>query len=157
MLSNPDIQPGAAMNRWIVRIKPFDFELIHVLGTLHTRPEGLSCCAPSPNDPIVDDDTDDWVDRTMGFAVVLMNTTTLWTSWLGLPHQLDHQVSHLGQFTAWDLICSAYHQAGDECDLPAVNIPHSQEAQCAEEWLKLIQAVWTPWPLLNSLKQSYES
>src|SRR5882724_4905828 len=32
MLNNPDIQPGAAMNRWIVGIKLF-FELVHVLGT----------------------------------------------------------------------------------------------------------------------------
>jgi len=95
MLNNLDIQPGTAMNRWIVRIKFFffffHFELIHVPRSSHTGPDGLSVCAPSP-DPIVDDNTDEWLDRTMGFAVVLMNTTTPWTSWLGLPHQPDDQV-----------------------------------------------------------------
>jgi len=32
MLNNPDIQPGAAVNRWIVGIKLFQFELVHVPG-----------------------------------------------------------------------------------------------------------------------------
>src|SRR5882672_3653782 len=34
MLNNPDIQPGAAVNRWIVGIKLFQFELVHVPGRL---------------------------------------------------------------------------------------------------------------------------
>src|SRR5882724_8656509 len=42
MLNNPDIQPGAAVNRWIVGIKLFQFELVHVPGRLHTGPDGLS-------------------------------------------------------------------------------------------------------------------
>jgi len=113
MLNNLDIQSGVAMNGWIVGIKPFHFELIHVLGTLHTGPDSLSHQAPSPNDPVVDDNTDDWLDRTMGFAVILMNSTIPWIGWLGIPHHTDDQVSHLGWFTAWDSICSAYHQAGD--------------------------------------------
>jgi len=125
MLNNPDIQPGMAMNRWIVGIKLFHFELIHVLGTLHTGPDGLSCHAPSPNDCIVDDNMDDWLDRTMGFAVVLMNSTTLWTGQLGIPHHPDDQAFHLGWFTTWDLVYSAYHQAGDNHDLLAVEIPHT--------------------------------
>src|SRR5882724_9708716 len=48
MLNHPDIQPGVAMNRWIVGIKLFHFELVHVPGTLHTGLDGLSCRAPSP-------------------------------------------------------------------------------------------------------------
>ena len=59
MLNNPDIQLGVAVNRWIVGINLFHFELIHVPGTLHTGPDGLSHWAPSPNDPIVDNDMDD--------------------------------------------------------------------------------------------------
>src|SRR5882724_3897397 len=123
MLNTLDIQPGTAMNRWIVGIKLFNFELIHVPGTLHTGPDGLSHQAPSPNDPVVDDDTDDWLDRTMGFAVVLMNSTVPWTGWLGLPHHLDNQVSSLGWFTSWDPVCSADHQARGDYDSPAVDIP----------------------------------
>src|SRR5882724_9979495 len=30
MLNNPDIQPGAVVNRWIVGIKLFQFDLVHV-------------------------------------------------------------------------------------------------------------------------------
>jgi len=34
MLNNPDIQPGVAVNQWIVGIKLFHFELVHVPGNL---------------------------------------------------------------------------------------------------------------------------
>jgi len=91
----------------------------------------------------VDNDTDDWLDRTMGFAVILMNSTVLWTGRLGLPHHLDNQVSCLGWFTSWDSVCSAYHQTGGEYDLLTVDIPHSQEAQNADKWLKFIQSILT--------------
>ena len=137
MLNNLDIQLVTAMNRWIVGIKLFHFELIHVLGTLHTGLDGLSCHAPSPNDPIVEDNTDDWLDRTMGFAVILMNTTAPWTGQLGLLHHLDNQVCHLGWFTTWNLLCPAYHQTGDNYDLLPIEIPCSQEAQHTDKWLKL--------------------
>jgi len=68
----------------------------------------------------VDNDMDDFLDRTIGFAVVLMNSTPPWTRQLGLPHHPDDQAFHLGQFTTWDLVYSAYHQAGDNHDLPDV-------------------------------------
>ena len=79
MLNNPDIQPGAAVNRWIVGIKLFHFDLIHVPGKLHNAPDGLSHCAQLPNDPTDEEDLDDWLNRTMGFAVVLMNSTLPWS------------------------------------------------------------------------------
>jgi len=141
MLNNPDIQPGMAMNRWIVGIKLFQFELVHVPGTLHTGPDGLSCQAPSPNDPVVDDDMDDWLDRTMGFAIILMNSTVPWTSQLGLPHHQHNQHPCLGWFTLQDPVCSVYHQAGEEYDSLAMDIPHSQEAQNADEWLNFFRAI----------------
>jgi len=103
--------------------------------------DSLSCHAPSPNDPILDDNMDDWLDMTMGFAVILMNSTTPWTSWLDLPHHLDNQAFHLGWFTTWDLVYLAYHQAGDNHNLPAMEIPHSQEGQHTDKWLKHIWAI----------------
>src|SRR5882724_10646293 len=141
ILNNPDIQPGAAMNRWIVGIKLFHFELIHVLGTLHTGPDGLSHQASSPNDPVVDDDMDDWLDSTMGFAIVLMNSTVPWTGQLGLPHHQHDQCPCLGWFTLWDPVCSAYHQARGEYDSLAMDIPRSQESQNTDKWLKFVQAI----------------
>src|SRR5271155_2017345 len=41
MLKNPDIVPSASINRWIVSILMFHFELVHVPGTHHC-PDGLS-------------------------------------------------------------------------------------------------------------------
>jgi len=89
MLNNPDIQPGAVVNRWIVGIKLFQLELVHVPGCLHTGPDGLSCHAASPNDLIdEDEDTDDWLDRTMSFAIILMNSWPSWSRRLNSPYHL---------------------------------------------------------------------
>src|SRR5882724_3646392 len=74
VLNNPDIQPGAVVNRWIVGIKLFQFELVHVPGRLHTGPDGLSWRTISPNDPVEEDDADDWLNKTMSFAIVLKNS-----------------------------------------------------------------------------------
>jgi len=41
MLVNPDIQPSASINHWILLILTFHFTLVHVKGTLH-GPDGLS-------------------------------------------------------------------------------------------------------------------
>jgi len=41
MLSNPDVAPSASLNRWIVSIMMFKFELVHVPGAFH-GPDGLS-------------------------------------------------------------------------------------------------------------------
>jgi len=69
MLNNPDIQPGAMVNRWIVGIKLFQFELVHVPGRLHTGLDGLSWHTISPNDPVEEDDADDWLDKTMSLLL----------------------------------------------------------------------------------------
>ena len=41
ILQNPDIQPTTSMNRWIMGILMFHFELVHIKGTFH-GPDGLS-------------------------------------------------------------------------------------------------------------------
>lgn len=70
MLNNPDIAPSASINRWIVSILLFQFELVHVPGKTH-GPDGLSRRQPQPGDtPEVDDqdEFDDWVDNMYGFT-----------------------------------------------------------------------------------------
>ncbi len=42
MLEAPDLQPNAAMNRWIQGILLFDFTLIHVPGARFKGPDALS-------------------------------------------------------------------------------------------------------------------
>jgi len=70
MLANPDIQPSASINRWIVSILTFHFELVHVAGSFH-GPDGLSRRPRQPGDEEEkddEDDFDDWIDRLYGFV-----------------------------------------------------------------------------------------
>jgi hypothetical protein len=105
MINNPDIQPNAAMNRWIAGISLFDFKLKHVPGAKHAGPDGLSRRPPAPEDDSDEDsaDVEDWVDEILGCglwvakdlgrgplemmsrATVLFNTDTSLTSDLVLP------------------------------------------------------------------------
>ena len=67
MLKNPDIAPSASINRWIVSILMFHFELVLVPGT-HHGPDGLSRRRPQPGDEEEpEDDFEDWIDEVNGF------------------------------------------------------------------------------------------
>ena len=75
MLSNPDINPSASINRWIVSILTFHFTLVHVPGAFH-GPDGLSRRPPQPGDePEEEDDFDDWIDNLHGFMHMINSTT----------------------------------------------------------------------------------
>ena len=63
MLANPDLEPSAAINRWIMAILMYHFELVHVPGERHA-PDGLSRRPRQPGDPEPEeDDFEDWIDR----------------------------------------------------------------------------------------------
>jgi hypothetical protein len=67
MLAHPDLVPSASINRWIISILTFHFELVHVPSAFH-GPDGLSRRRPQPGDkPEPEDDFDDWIDRLHGF------------------------------------------------------------------------------------------
>jgi hypothetical protein len=67
MLQNPDLAPSASINRWIVSILMFHFDLVHVPGT-HHGPDGLSRRRPQPGDQEEpSDDFEDWIDNVNGF------------------------------------------------------------------------------------------
>jgi hypothetical protein len=77
MLNNPDTAPSASVNRWIVSILTFHFELRHVPGKIH-GPDGLSRRPPQPGDLSDEDDPDDfddWVDNLYGFLHLLNPST----------------------------------------------------------------------------------
>ena len=77
MLNNPDIAPSASVNRWIVSILTFHFDLRHVPGKQH-GPDGLSRRPPQPGDVSDEDhpeDFDNWVDNLYGFMHMLNPTT----------------------------------------------------------------------------------
>jgi hypothetical protein len=68
MLNNPDLQPNAAINRWIAAIKTFDFTLVHIPGDKHKGPDGLSRRPPAPGEPLdTAEEADAWIDQTYGF------------------------------------------------------------------------------------------
>ena len=69
MLANPDIQPSASINQWILSILTFHFDLVHVKGTFH-GPDGLSRQPRQPKNAVMDDEEfefDDWIDNLYGF------------------------------------------------------------------------------------------
>src|SRR5882672_4824385 len=142
MLNNPDIQPGAAVNRWIIGIKLFQFELVHVPGCLHTGLDGLSHRASSPNNPVEEDDADDWLDKTMSFAVILMNSRPSWSQRLDSSYHPNCPNLWTRSAENHLKVCPRYSvYLEDEVseDPPPSNIPHSESAQLADNHL---DSVW---------------
>ena len=62
MLNEPDLQPNAAINRWIQGILMFDFTLIHVPATRFRGPDALSRRTLGEGEKVIPDD-DDWLDE----------------------------------------------------------------------------------------------
>lgn len=71
MLTNPDIQPSAAINRWISAIQLFDFKLVHIPAEKHLGPDGLSRHEPIPGEDDGDGDPEEWVDDILSFGLWL--------------------------------------------------------------------------------------
>ena len=69
MLNNPDVQPNAAMNRWIAAIKLFDFKLVHVPAETHLSPDGLSRREPIPGEDNDEGNPEDWVDEVLALGI----------------------------------------------------------------------------------------
>jgi len=71
MLNKLDLHPNAAMNRWIAAILMFDFELVHVPGTKHKRPDGLlrRRVADSEEEGEGIEEAEGWVDEIIGAGV----------------------------------------------------------------------------------------
>ncbi|SRR6266702_1505910 len=75
MLNNPDISPSASINRWIVSILTFHFNLRHVPGK-HHGPDGLLRHPPQPgnvSDSNDEEDFDDWIDNLYSFIHMINN------------------------------------------------------------------------------------
>lgn len=62
ILNNPDLQPDAAVNRWIQGILMFHFTLIHVPATKFQGPDALSRRERAPEEAVESDD-DTWLDQ----------------------------------------------------------------------------------------------
>jgi hypothetical protein len=62
MLNEPDLQPNAAVNRWIQGILMFDFTLVHVPATQFRGPDALSRRELAEDEDIPEHD-DSWLDE----------------------------------------------------------------------------------------------
>ena len=142
MLNNPDIQPVGTVNRWIIGIKLFQFELVHVPGCLHMGPDGLSHWAASPNDPAQEDDPD-WLDKTMSFTIILMNSQPSWSEKLNSHYRLTCSLSH---WPKTHPMYSVYFDDEVAEEVFPMDIPCSELAQCTDDQLDSIRAI-----LLNPL------
>ncbi len=69
MLSNPDMQPNAAMNRWIAAILLFDFKLVHIPADRHHGPDGLSRREPIPGEDEDEDDPEEWINDILALGI----------------------------------------------------------------------------------------
>ena len=69
MLSNPDIQLNAAVNRWITTILLFDFKLVHVPAEKHLGANGLSRREPVPGEDSNDSDLEEWIDEVLSLGI----------------------------------------------------------------------------------------
>jgi hypothetical protein len=72
MLSNPDVQPNAAINRWIAAILLFNFKIVHVPADKHHGPDGLSRREPVPREE-EDDNPEDWIDNALALGVWIVS------------------------------------------------------------------------------------
>lgn len=72
MLRKPDIAPSASINRWIIAILAFHFELTHVPGASHGA-DGLS--RRQDGDPAIPEselDFEDWIDSFYSFPHMIL-------------------------------------------------------------------------------------
>ena len=79
MLTNPDIQPNAAINQWIAAILLFDFKLVHVPAEKHQGPDGLSRRDHVEGEDDEDDNPEEWINNMLSLGV----WTAMWADKLG--------------------------------------------------------------------------
>src|SRR6201992_1144812 len=68
MLTKPDIQASAVINRWIQGVMQFEFELVHVPAYKHKGPDALSRRPFTEEDSAGESDPEAWVDNIALFA-----------------------------------------------------------------------------------------
>jgi hypothetical protein len=128
MLANPDIHPSASINRWIVSILTFHFELVHVKGTCH-GPDGLSRRTRQPDDLAEEeDDFDDWIDRLHGFLHIINSieptptTSTPTSSFVSIL--ATAQISSEEEEDSYDIIPRSENAKSDDLKLLAIRKWH---------------------------------
>ena len=127
MINNPDLQPNVTINRWIMGILLFHFHPEHVPTTHHTGPDGLSWWLPSENNPVEEDDFEDWIDNAYSFMISLMNMRT--SPAVGTTDHHRH-TTHTSEMPSHNL--SVLISATLDTSQTNPTIPHSHKAVAKE-------------------------
>jgi hypothetical protein len=88
MLNEPDLQPNAAVNRWIQGILMFDFTLVHVPAVQFRGPDALSRRELAEDEDVPEHD-DSWLDE-ITLLYYLPNPNTLKDFCFTLPTKLPY-------------------------------------------------------------------
>jgi hypothetical protein len=114
-----------------VGILLFSFNLVHISATKHKGIDGLSRRPLADEDPLEDDDHEDWIDCTYSFGVMILNDRTYQIA--GSSADIICHV-HYHCYTAQVVHVPAYHVFLDvvEEDSPGPSIPHSETAQAID-------------------------
>jgi len=107
MLNKPDIQPNAAMNRWIAGICTFDFTLKHIPGTKHLGPDGLSRRPRAEEDSDEEDleDIDESIEEIVGCGL-----------WLAKEVEKEQREEAMED---WRIVTNARAQDGTDIEIPS--------------------------------------
>ena len=135
MLRNLDISPSASMNRWILAILMFHFDLVHVPGTNHT-PDGLSRQKPQPGDEEeIEDDFEDWIDEVNGFIHYLNPHLTSIQSLISTPPIASYIYTDMDNSTN----TSVSGQQEEDQAIPYSIIPRSDVAMDSDHRLEKVK------------------
>jgi transposase InsO family protein len=97
MLNEPDLQPNAAINRWIQGILMFDFTLIHVPATKHVGPDALSRRPLAEGEEIQEED-DEWLDEIALFVRIMDRDNPVQQSFLATSTKEDQRLFEIFRF-----------------------------------------------------------
>jgi len=156
MLSNPDIAPSASINRWIVSILMFHFELVHVPGACH-GPDGLSRRRPQEGDTSDNtDDFEDWIDEVNGFPHMILSTSPRKVEQPPVTMYLLH--SFVNSDVPGDATADTVEPTQGENEQSYAIVPRSDLAQKADERVERVKEWHATLTRPDNLKDSeYET
>ena len=132
MLSNPDIQPSASINRWILSILTFHFDLVHVKGTFH-GPDRLSRHPRQPGDTPAEEenfDCKDWIDNLHGLLHIIQPLAMDGTKAI-----LNGQIVEEGRIEEY----SKDKEFPKESEISYDNVPRSEKAEQEDHRLGMVE------------------
>ena len=129
MINNPDLQPNATINQWIVDILLFTFRLIHVPTTHYMGVDGLSHRPSSEDVPPENDDFEDWLDNASSFSISLLNDH------ISLPGDSAHFSRNL---PTNDHQASIFVSSDPDTTMEDLELPRSPKALVKEAWINKI-------------------